>query len=36
MPMDLADPTLLRETRDGLDELTRLLSLGNIYDFQRE
>ena len=36
MPMDLADPTLLRETRDGLDELTRLLSMGNIYDFQRE
>ncbi len=35
MPMDLADPTLLRETRDGLDELTRLLALGNIYDFQR-
>ncbi len=32
---DLADPALLRESRDALDELTRLMHLGNIYDFQR-
>lgn len=36
-PADLADPSLLRETRDALDALTRpeLLGLGTIYDFQR-
>lgn len=32
---DLADPELLREARQALDELTRLLELGSIYDFQR-
>jgi len=32
---DLADPALLRESRDALDELTRILALGPIYDFQR-
>ncbi|MFN4242112.1 MAG: N-succinylarginine dihydrolase [Tepidisphaerales bacterium] len=32
---DLADPALLRESRDALDELTRILDLGPIYDFQR-
>ena len=32
---DLKDPVLLRESRSALDELTRLLALGNIYDFQR-
>lgn len=32
---DLADPTLLQESRDALDELTRILALGPIYDFQR-
>src|SRR6185312_11809639 len=32
---DLADPQLLRESRDALDDLTRILSLGSIYDFQR-
>ena len=32
---DLADPALLRESRDALDELTRILRLGSIYDFQR-
>jgi succinylarginine dihydrolase len=32
---DLADPELLDETREGLDELTRILKLGSIYDFQR-
>jgi succinylarginine dihydrolase len=35
LPSDLADPTLLRESRDALDELTKILSLGPIYDFQR-
>ncbi|HZW08222.1 MAG TPA: N-succinylarginine dihydrolase, partial [Phycisphaerales bacterium] len=35
-PADLGDPTLLRESRDALDALTRpaLLDLGKIYDFQ--
>ncbi len=32
---DLADPELLRETRGALDELTRMLGLGAVYDFQR-
>lgn len=32
---DLADPALLRESRDALDALTRILDLGSIYDFQR-
>jgi succinylarginine dihydrolase len=32
---DLADPRLLDETRAALDELTRILELGSIYDFQR-
>jgi succinylarginine dihydrolase len=32
---DLADPKLLNESRAALDELTRILGLGNIYDFQR-
>jgi len=32
---ELADPRLLVESRDALDELTRLLGLGAIYDFQR-
>jgi succinylarginine dihydrolase len=35
LPSDLADPALLRESRDALDELTRILALGPIYDFQR-
>jgi succinylarginine dihydrolase len=34
-PADLADPALLRESRDALDELTQILGLGAIYDFQR-
>lgn len=33
---DLADPSLLRESRQALDELTSILELGPIYDFQRE
>ncbi|MEZ3498749.1 N-succinylarginine dihydrolase [Pantoea sp. KPR_PJ] len=31
---DLADPQLLREGRDALDELTQLLNLGSVYAFQ--
>jgi succinylarginine dihydrolase len=34
-PEDLADPKLLVESRDVLDELTRILDLGSLYDFQR-
>ncbi|MES1934949.1 N-succinylarginine dihydrolase [Salinisphaera hydrothermalis] len=32
---DLADPSLLNETRTALDELTGLLRLGSIYAFQQ-
>jgi succinylarginine dihydrolase len=31
---DLSDPTLLDETRRALDELTQLLELGSVYEFQ--
>ena len=31
---DLADPVLLDESRRALDELTRILGLGRVYDFQ--
>lgn len=34
-PGDLVDPELLGEVRRALDELTRILELGSIYDFQR-
>ncbi len=34
LPEDLADPSLLTRSRDALDELTKILSLGAIYDFQ--
>jgi succinylarginine dihydrolase len=34
-PADLRDPKLARETMTALDELTRLLQLGSVYDFQR-
>jgi len=34
-PSDLADPALLEESRRGLDELTQILQLGSVYDFQR-
>jgi len=34
-PDDLADPELAREGMRALDELTQLLGLGAIYDFQR-
>ncbi|WCN14652.1 N-succinylarginine dihydrolase [Marinomonas mediterranea] len=32
---DLTDPQLLQESRQALDELTQILKLGSIYDFQR-
>lgn len=32
---DLADPSLLQESYAALDELTQLLNLGSVYDFQR-
>jgi succinylarginine dihydrolase len=32
---DLADPAFLDETRTALDEITTLLGLGSVYDFQR-
>jgi succinylarginine dihydrolase len=35
VPRDLADPHLLEENRRALDELTVLLGLGSIYDFQK-
>jgi succinylarginine dihydrolase len=34
-PGDLADPALARESMGALDELTRLLKLGSVYDFQQ-
>ncbi len=33
---DLRDPQLLDESRTALDELTGILNLGALYDFQRE
>lgn len=35
-PSDLVDPQLMYESRAALDELTRILDLGSIYDFQKE
>lgn len=35
LPGDLADPALLDEVRAALDDLTGILGLGSIYDFQR-
>ena len=32
---DLADPRFARETLAALDELTQILRLGSVYDFQR-
>jgi len=34
-PGDLAEPALLDEGRRALDELSRLLRIGNVYPFQR-
>nr|WP_297458978.1 N-succinylarginine dihydrolase [uncultured Halomonas sp.] len=33
-PADLADPQLAEETLTALDELTRILQIGNVYPFQ--
>lgn len=33
-PRDLADPSLAEENRAALDELTQILGLGSIYEFQ--
>jgi succinylarginine dihydrolase len=33
---DLQDPKLARESMNALDELTQILKLGSVYDFQRE
>lgn len=33
-PQDLADPSLLDECRTALDELSQLLNIGSVYDFQ--
>ncbi len=35
VPRDLRDPNLLLESRTALDELSEMLKLGSIYDFQR-
>lgn len=35
LPKDLADPLLIKETHVALEELTRILRLGNIYEFQK-
>ncbi|MBB63648.1 MAG: N-succinylarginine dihydrolase [Waddliaceae bacterium] len=35
-PSDLADPLLLNESRMALDELSQILDLGSIYEFQNE
>ncbi len=34
-PADLADPALARETMAALDELTQIMRLGSVYEFQR-
>lgn len=36
LPQDLGDPKLLEENYTALDELTHILKLGSIYDFQKE
>ncbi|GAD80114.1 N-succinylarginine dihydrolase [Vibrio ezurae] len=33
---DLLDPMLLTESQTALDELTQILGLGSVYDFQKE
>jgi succinylarginine dihydrolase len=32
---DLADPQLLLESRTALDNLTQILALGSVYQFQQ-
>jgi succinylarginine dihydrolase len=36
VPADLADPALAREGLEALDELTQILKLGSVYEFQRQ
>jgi succinylarginine dihydrolase len=31
---DLADPSLMQESQHALDELTQIMHLGSVYDFQ--
>lgn len=35
LPSDLKDPALHREGMEALDELTQILAIGSVYDFQR-
>ncbi|MEW6139599.1 MAG: N-succinylarginine dihydrolase [Thermodesulfobacteriota bacterium] len=35
-PSDLVDPLLIEESRRALDELTAILGIGSIYDFQTD
>ena len=35
LPSDLADPKLARESMEALDELTQILELGSVFDFQQ-
>jgi succinylarginine dihydrolase len=35
MPEDLGDPALMEESFAALDELSQILNLGSVYDFQR-
>jgi succinylarginine dihydrolase len=35
LPEDVADPRLLEESRAALDDLTGILGLGPVYDFQQ-
>ena len=32
---DLADPSLMLESQQALDELTQIMSLGSVYEFQQ-
>ena len=34
-PGDLADPMLVDESRRALDEISTILAIGSVYDFQR-
>lgn len=33
--IDLADPQLIVESRTALDELTQIMKLGSVYQFQK-
>ena len=32
---DLADPSLMQESQQALDELTQIMNLGSVYEFQQ-